>query len=138
MTASEFATSSALQIFLECPRFGLGFERNSGFNSPWPMFGSVRTGALVVFKKAFFKVTRHTSIVNSLVCATNEDINVEKGFRVLACQAVVFGALGEKIKHSPPPLRYGVAAFVFSLRSKAKAGPARIRTWDQGIMSPLL
>ena len=34
--------------------------------------------------------------------------------------------------------RYGVAAFVFSLRSKAKAGPAWIRTRDQGIMSPLL
>ena len=33
---------------------------------------------------------------------------------------------------------YGVAAFAFSLCSKAKAGPAWIRTRDQGIMSPLL
>ena len=38
----------------------------------------------------------------------------------------------------PPPFHFGVAVFRSSLRAKAKAGPARIRTWDQGIMSPLL
>ena len=82
-------------------------------------------------------MARNAGIVDGLVCLADQDVNVEEVFHLLACQAVVFGAPREKLKNSPPSLRYGVAAF-FPVRSKAKAGPARIRTWDQGIMSPLL
>ena len=44
----------------------------------------------------------------------DENVNVEKGVHLLACQAVVFGALREKIKMKARlHCRYGVAAFVF-------------------------
>ena len=92
-----------------------------------------------MFEQSLLKVLRDAGVVKRVVRFANENVNVEKGVHVPACQAVAFGALREKFKmearlHSS----YGVAAFVFSLRSKAKAGPAWIRTRDQGIMSPLL
>src|SRR2546423_14236173 len=83
MTASEFATRSALQIFLERPRFGLVFERHSGFNSPWPMFGSVRTGALVVFEQSLFEIVCNASVVNRLVCLAYKDRNVNEIFHLV-------------------------------------------------------
>ncbi len=88
--------------------------------------------------QALFEIHRHSGVMNGFVCLAYENIDVEEPLHWLACQAVVFGAPGEKYNYSPPSLRYGVAAIAFALRSKAKAGPARIRTWDQGIMSPLL
>ena len=55
---------------------------------------------------------------------------------IRAGQAVVRERLEAKLEKKPAfvSLRRG------SLRAapRAKAGPARIRTWDQGIMSPLL
>ena len=117
----------------------LGLKRNGRFNSPWTMCRTVRTFPSTVFKEPLLKVSRDAGVMDRVIRFADENVNVEKGVHLLACQAVVFGALREKIKmkarlHS----RYGVAAFVFSLRSKAKAGPAWIRTRDQGIMSPLL
>jgi hypothetical protein len=102
-------------------------------------FRSVRTLTSIVFEKTLFKITRNASVVNRLVCLTNQNVNVEECVNLLACQAVLFGAPVEKIKRTAR-LDF-VTAWQPSLlrcRSKAKAGPARIRTWDQGIMSPLL
>ena len=92
-----------------------------------------------MFEQPLSKVSRDTGVVERGVRFADKNVNVEKVVHLLACQAVVFGALREKFKiearlHSG----YGVAVFAFSLRSKAKAGPAWIRTRDQGIMSPLL
>jgi hypothetical protein len=104
------------------------------FNSPWMMCRTVRTFPSIVFKEPLFKVSGDAGVIDRVVRFADENVKVKKGVHLQACQAVVFGALREKIKiearlHSP----YGVAA------PKAfGAGPAWIRTRDQGIMSPLL
>ncbi len=92
----------------------------------------------VVFSQACFKITRNTGIVDGLIRLAYEDINAKEFFHLLACQAVVFGALSEKLNTQPASTSLRRGSLRFSLRSKAKAGPTRIRTWDQGIMSPLL
>ena len=138
MTASELSPRSAFQIFFKCSSFRFRFEREYGFNPPWSMWRTVRAFPSIVFKQALSKISRDPSVVNLFVLFANENVYVKKFIHRLACQAVAFGAPTEKLKHSPPSLRYGVAAFALSRCSKAKAGPAWIRTRDQGIMSPLL
>jgi hypothetical protein len=88
-----------------------------------------------VFEQPLLKVSRDASVVERVVRFADENVNVEKGVH----QAVVFGALREKFKMKPAfTLVTAWQPSSFSLRSKAKAGPAWIRTRDQGIMSPLL
>jgi len=72
--------------------------------------------------QALLEITRSTGIVDGLIYLADQDVNVEKLFHWLACQAVAFGAQVEKWKMWPAftPLRRGSLAF--SLRSKAKAG----------------
>src|SRR5713101_5665453 len=139
MTTSELPTRSAFQIFFECARFALGFERDGGFDSPWPVLRSVRTCASVVFEEALFKLTCNASVVDRVVRLTHQNINVKEVFHLAGLPSRSIWSLWTKVKkYSPPSLCYGVTAFAFPPCSKAKAGPARIRTWDQGIMSPLL
>jgi len=139
MTASKLPTGSAFQIFFECTRFTLRFEHNSGFDSPWPMLRSVRTCASIVLEQALFKITCNARAVDRLFRLAHQNINVKEVFHLAGLPSRGSWSASRKVKtHSPPSVCYGVAAFAFSLRSKAKAGPARIRTWDQGIMSPLL
>ncbi len=134
MTASELPTLSTFQIFFECTRFALRFERDCGFDSPWPVLRSVRTCTSIVFK-----VTCNASVVDRVARLTHKNVNVKELFHLAGLPSRSLWSAWAKVKkYSPPSLCYGVTAFTFSLRSQAKAGPARIRTWDQGIMSPLL
>jgi len=71
MTPSELSTGSALQISLERTRFVLRFERNSSFDSPWPVLRCVRTITPIVFKQALFKITCNSGVVNRWVCVTH-------------------------------------------------------------------
>ena len=130
MTASELATRPAFQVFFKCSRLAFRFERNRSFDLPRPVLGSVLACAPIVFPEALIEVARNGGVVNGLVSLTDQNINVEERAHLLARQAVVFGAAKPKPKIRP--------AFGLPLRSKAKAGPAWIRTRDQGIMSPLL
>jgi hypothetical protein len=75
---------------------------------------TVRTFSSIVLEQPLSKVSRDTGVVECGVRFADKKVNVEKVAHLLACQAVVFGALREKFKiearlHSG----YGVAAFVF-------------------------
>ena len=98
MTASELATRPAFQIFLKCSRLAFRFECNRSFNSPWTMCRAVRTFPSIVFEQPLLKVSRDASVVERVARFADENVNVEKGVHLLACQAVVFGALREKTK----------------------------------------
>jgi hypothetical protein len=50
MMASELPTRSAFQIFFECARFPLRFERDGGLDPPWPVLRSMRTRASIVLE----------------------------------------------------------------------------------------
>jgi hypothetical protein len=56
----------------------------------------------------------------------------------MACQAVVLERLEESQNTQPAFTLLWRGSLRFFAALQAKAGPARIRTWDQGIMSPLL
>src|SRR5207249_11702507 len=93
----------------------------------------------IVFEQALFKITCNASVVNRLVCVAHQNINVNEIFHLAGLPSRSLWSAEKEVKRArPPSLCYGVAAFASSRYSKAKAGPARIRTWDQGIMSPLL
>ena len=93
----------------------------------------MRTATLVVFPQPLFKVPPNVSVVNHLVCLADQDVNVEEVFHLLACQAVVFGAPREKLKNSPPSLRYGVAAFAFRCAPKRRLGPPGFEPGTKGL-----
>jgi hypothetical protein len=138
VTASELPTGAAFQIFFECAGLGLGFECDCGFDSPWPMLRGVRTVSSIVLEEALFKITYNASVVDRLIRLAHQNVNVKEIFHLARLPSRSLWSALRKINSRPPSLCYGVAAFAFPLRFKAKAGPARIRTWDQGIMSPLL
>src|SRR5213592_4969142 len=92
----------------------------------------------IVFEQALFKITCNASVVNHLVCVAHQNINVNEIFHLAGLPSRSLWSAPRTSRH--PARFHFVTAWQpsFSLRSKAKAGPARIRTWDQGIMSPLL
>ena len=51
-----------------------------------------------MFKQPLLKVSRDASVMDRVARVADENVNVEKGVHWLACQAVVFGALREKVK----------------------------------------
>ena len=123
MTPSELPTGPTLQIFFECARPALGFERNCSFDSPWSMFRSVRTCASIVLKQALVKISCDASVVDRLIRLTHENIDVNEAFHLAGLPSRSLWSGLRKVKTSrPPSLCYGVAASVFPLRSKAKAG----------------
>ena len=101
MTASELATRPAFQIFFKCSRLAFGFERNRSLDSPRPVLGSVRACASIVFQEALIEIARNAGVVNGFVSLTHQNINVEERAHLLACQAVVFGAVKPKSKIQP-------------------------------------
>ena len=79
------------------------------------MCRTVWTFPSIVFKQPLLKVSRDASVMDRVARVADENVNVEKGVHWLACQAVVFGALREKVKmEARLQLRYGVAAFALT------------------------
>ena len=62
------------------------------------MCRTVWTFPSIVFKQPLLKVSRDASVMDRVARVADENVNVEKGVHWLACQAVVFGALREKVK----------------------------------------
>ena len=133
MTASKLPSGSAFQIFFKCSSFRFRFEREYGFNPPWSMWRTVRAFPSIVFKQALSKISRDPSVVNLFVLFANENVYVKKFIHRLACQAVAFEAPTEKLKHSPPSLRYGVAAFAFRFAPKRRLGPPGFEPGTKGL-----
>ena len=46
-----------------------------------------------MFKEPLLKVSRDAGVMDRVIRFADENVNVEKGVHLLACQAVVFGAL---------------------------------------------
>ena len=140
MPPGELPPSATLEIALEGMSFAFRSKRNRGFDAPRPILYAVWACATIMFSQAFAQVSRTTRVMDGRICFADEDVDVKESVpRGLACQAVVFGAHGNIYRYRPAftLLRRGSLRF-WRERAKAKAGPTRIRTWDQGIMSPLL
>ena len=95
---------------------------------------SVRTCASIVLKQTLFKISCDASVVDRLIGLTHENINVNEVFHLAGLPSRSLWSALRKVKASrPPSLCYGVAAFAFPLRSKAKAGllnaPPKARIW---------
>jgi hypothetical protein len=90
-----------------------------------------------VFEQALFEIPSDAGVVNLVVRFANKNVNVKEFRHWLACQAVGFGALFVKIKVRLHFV-YGVTTLASSLRSKAKAGPERIRTFDPALIKRVL
>jgi hypothetical protein len=66
---------------------------------------------LIVLVQARWEVLRDAGVGFSRISFAYEHINIEKFSTPLACQAVVLERKTEQIKHEPPALHSGVAAF---------------------------
>ena len=144
MTASKLPTGSAFQIFFECTRFALRFERNGGFDSPWPVLQSVWTCASIVLEQALFKITCNARVVDRLFRLAHQNINVKEIFHLAGLPNRSLGAHRGKSKHTArlyfvpafakaTACQAGVAAFAFSLRSKRRLGPPGFEPGTKGL-----
>ena len=100
MTASKLPTGSAFQIFFECTRFALRFERNGGFDSPWSVLQSVWTCASIVLEQALFKITCNARVVDRLFRLAHQNINVKEVFHLAGLPSRSLGAHRGKSKHT--------------------------------------
>ena len=65
---------------------------------------------------------RDAGVVLSCISLAYENINVEKFFFALACQAVVLERKGENIEHGPAHVSLRRGSLHFALRSKGRLG----------------
>jgi hypothetical protein len=124
MAPSELPTRSALQIFLECVRFPLGFECNSSFNSPWPVLRRVGTIAMIVLGQALFKITRDTGVVNRLILLAHQNVNINEVFHLAGLPSRSLWSATKEVKRTPPAftlLRRGSLRFFAALQSEGWA-----------------
>jgi hypothetical protein len=87
-----------------------------------------------MLKQALLKILSDTSVVDHLTRLTHKNINVHELLDLAGLPSRSLWSALRKVKTSrPPSLCYGVAAFAFPLRSKAKAGllnaPPKATIW---------
>ena len=134
VTASKLPTGSAFQIFFECTRFALRFERNGGFDSPWPVLRTVWTCASIVLEQALFKITCNARVVDRLFRLAHQNINVKEVFHLAGLPSRSLGAHRGKSKHTAR-LHFVTAwqPSLFRCAPKRRLGPPGFEPGTKGL-----